>query len=80
MENHSDAIKHISNLAGDLLKLIRLAREGNTLAKGGKEAWTEEKKNDNDADGDGTVDTDEKLTTFARTRRSRAKNTIVVVR
>ncbi len=33
-----------------------------------------------DADGDGTVDTDEKLTTFARTRRSRARNTIVVVR
>ena len=33
-----------------------------------------------DADGDGTVETNEKLTTFARTRRSRAKNTIVVVR
>ncbi len=33
-----------------------------------------------DADGDGTVETDEKLTTFARTRRSRSKNTIVVVR
>ncbi len=33
-----------------------------------------------DADGDGTVETDEKLTTFVRTRRSRSKNTIVVVR
>ena len=33
-----------------------------------------------DADGDGTVETDEKLTTFARTRRSRSKNTIVVTR
>lgn len=33
-----------------------------------------------DADGSGTVDSDEKLTTFVRTRRSRAKNTIVVVR
>ena len=33
-----------------------------------------------DADGDGTVQADEKLTTFVRTRRSRSKNTIVVVR
>lgn len=33
-----------------------------------------------DADGSGVIDSDEKLTTFVRTRRSRAKNTIVVVR
>ena len=33
-----------------------------------------------DADGDGTVETDEKLTTFVRTRRSRSRNSIVVVR
>jgi hypothetical protein len=33
-----------------------------------------------DADGDGVVEADEKLTTFVRTRRSRSKNTIVVVR
>jgi hypothetical protein len=33
-----------------------------------------------DADGDGTVQSDEKLTTFVRTRRSRSKNAIVVVR
>jgi GTPase SAR1 family protein len=54
MENHSEATNHISNLAGDLLELIKLVREGNKLDKGGKEAWTEEKKNDNDAEnGDG---------------------------
>jgi len=33
-----------------------------------------------DADGDGTIQADEKLTTFVRTRRSRSRNTIVVVR
>ena len=33
-----------------------------------------------DADGDGTVESDEKLTTFASRRRSRARNNIVVVR
>ena len=33
-----------------------------------------------DADGDGTVETDEKLTTFVRNRRSRSRNNIVVVR
>jgi len=33
-----------------------------------------------DADGDGTVEADEKLTSFARTRRSRSRNSIVVVR
>ena len=33
-----------------------------------------------DADGDGTIQSDEKLTTFVRTRRSRSRNSIVVVR
>jgi hypothetical protein len=36
MENHSEATNHISNLAGDLLELIKLVREGNKLDKGGK--------------------------------------------